>query len=130
MRRNSAIKRGARLTAVDGFGGTLLCVREAVAAAAIAALLLADVPASANGRYPAYNELLVSPGDPDFIVLRATFGVVLSHDRGASWTWLCEEALGLDPSAEEDPSLAVSGSNALVAGIYGGLEVSPDGGCA
>jgi uncharacterized protein (TIGR03382 family) len=107
-----------------------LCVREAVAAAAVAALLLAAVPAAANGRYPAYGQILVSPGDSHFIVLRATFGIVLSHDAGATWTWLCEEALGLDPAAEEDPSLAVTGSNALVAGIYGGLEVSPEPTCA
>jgi hypothetical protein len=129
MRGNSDTKCGARLTAADGFGGTLLCVREAVAAAAVAALLLAAVPAAANGRYPAYSELLVSPGDSHFVVLRGTFGVVLSHDAGASWTWLCEEAFGLDPSAEEDPSLAVTGSNSLLAGIYGDLEVSPNAGC-
>jgi uncharacterized protein (TIGR03382 family) len=106
-----------------------LCVREAVAAAAVAVLLFAAIPAAANGRYPAYGQILVSPGDSNFIVLRATFGIVLSHDAGATWTWLCEEALGLDPAAEEDPSLAVTGSNALVAGLYGGLEVSAEPTC-
>lgn len=99
-------------------------------AAAIAALLFAALPAAGNGRYPASNQLLVSPGDPGFIVLRATFGVLLSHDAGASFTWVCEEALGLAPSADEDPSLAVTGNSNLIAGIYGGLEVSPDTGCS
>jgi hypothetical protein len=99
------------------------------ATASALAVLAATGPASANGRYPASNQILFSPGDPGLVVLRATFGILLSHDAGATWTWLCESALGLPAAASEDPSLAVTGSDAIVAGIYGGLETSPDTGC-
>jgi hypothetical protein len=100
----------------------------AATASALAVLVTAG-PASANGRYPASNQLLFAPSDPRLVVLRATFGVLLSHDAGTTWTWLCESALGLPAGASEDPSLAVTGSDAIVAGIYGGLETSPDTGC-
>ena len=62
------------------------------AATAVAALLLV-VPARearANGRFPAANQLAHSPTDPKLFVLRTTFGILVSHDAGASWDWVCE----------------------------------------
>jgi uncharacterized protein (TIGR03382 family) len=100
----------------------------AATAGALAALLCA-VPGRANGRYPASNALLFSPSDPNLVLLRATYGILLSHDAGATWTWLCEDALGLPAQASEDPALGVTANDSIVAGIYGGLEVSPDTGC-
>jgi hypothetical protein len=99
------------------------------AAATGAPLLLAASVAGANGRFPASNQLLFAPSDSGFVVLRTTFGVLLSHDTGATWSWLCEDALGLPPRATVDPSFAVSATDTLVAGFYKGLEVSPDRGC-
>jgi MYXO-CTERM domain-containing protein len=99
------------------------------ATASALAALLQSLPAAANGRYPASNALLFSPSDSNLVVLRATFGILLSHDGGATWTWLCEDALGLPAAASEDPALGVTAYDSIVAGIYGGLEVSPDTGC-
>jgi MYXO-CTERM domain-containing protein len=98
-------------------------------AAAGALVLLSARPAIANGRFPASNQLLFSPQDPNLVVMRATYGVLISHDAGATWTWLCEDALGIAPSASEDPALGLTANGSLVAGIYSGLEVSPDTGC-
>jgi hypothetical protein len=103
---------------------------DAGVVAAVAGLVLSfSQLAAANGRFPASNQLLFSPGDPSFIVLRTTFGVLLSHDAGASWEWLCEDAIGLSPGSSEDPALAVTADGSIVAGISKGLEVSHDGGC-
>jgi MYXO-CTERM domain-containing protein len=62
--------------------------------------------------------------------LRTTFGVLRSTDGGVTWTWLCEDVLGLSPNAVEDPSFALTSTNALVAGLSLGLKVSPDTGCS
>jgi MYXO-CTERM domain-containing protein len=90
---------------------------------------LGDTPALANGRYPEANALVFSPIDPDLVLLRTTFGVLLSRDGGANWDWLCEGALGIPASSNEDPSLAVTAGGAMVAGLVEGLEVSADTGC-
>jgi MYXO-CTERM domain-containing protein len=91
--------------------------------------VLGAAPARANGRFPASNQIAFSPTDPDLIVLRATFGVLVSHDGGSTWTWLCEGALGIAASVVQDPAVALTSTNALVAGLQTGLDVSSDTGC-
>jgi MYXO-CTERM domain-containing protein len=106
-------------------------VRHAFLAAAVASCLLAAAPtASANGRFPASNALLFSPTNPQLVILRTTFGILPSYDYGTTWTWLCEDTLGLPPTANEDPNLGLTKTNALIAGLSLGLEVSPDTGCS
>jgi hypothetical protein len=105
-----------------------------------ACLVLAARPALANGRFPASNQIVFSPSDPNLIILRTTYGILPSHDNGASWQFLCEDALGLPNSnAPLDPPLGLTQKNALVAGVtndiresaaYLGLDVSPDIGCS
>jgi MYXO-CTERM domain-containing protein len=105
-------------------------VRHALIAAATAgAILAAAAPAAANGRFPASNQLVFAPSDPQLVIVRTTFGILRSRDAGATWSWLCEDALGLPPTSNEDPTLALTASDTLVAGLSLGLEVSPDTGC-
>jgi hypothetical protein len=99
-------------------------------ACATAALVLLTAPSAlANGRYPQSNQILFSPTGANLVVLRATFGILLSRDDATTWTWLCEDALGIPPSTSEDPSLGLTAGDALIAGLYRGLEVSRDTGC-
>lgn len=95
------------------------------------AVLSAPAAASANGRFPAANRIVLSPSEPDLVIVRATYGVLRSLDAGASWSFLCEGALGLPLSATEDPALGLTGAGALVAGLLipAGLDVSTDQGC-
>ncbi len=105
-------------------------VRSAFLAAALAASsLVVAAPARANGRFPASNTIVFSTVNPDFLMVRATYGIMPSYDDGATWTWLCEDSLGLPPTSNEDPSIALTAGNAMVVGISLGLEVSPDTGC-
>jgi len=104
-------------------------VKSLVAAATAALVLLATAGASANGRFPAANQLVFSPSDPNLAVLRTTFGVLRAQDGGSAWSWICEDAIGLPPTSSDDPSIGVTSGGSLVAGIYKGLEVSPDTGC-
>jgi hypothetical protein len=100
--------------------------------AAIAGAVAASFapPAAANGRYPSANHIYFSPVDANLVVLRATFGIVISHDAGKTWVWLCEDALGLSSVSSEDPSLGVTAGGSMVAGVSWAMEVSPDLGCS
>lgn len=104
-------------------------MRRAFLAAVVAASGLLAAPAFANGRFPASNAIVFSPTNPDLVILRATYGVMLSYDYGKTWTWLCEDALGLPPTANEDPSIGITANESVVVGISKGLEVSTDTGC-
>jgi hypothetical protein len=106
---------------------SLCCALFAVCAGALAALY--PRPAAANGRFPAANQLYFSPSDANLVVLRTTFGILISHDAGASWVWLCEDALGLSSASSQDPALGITAGGSLVAGVSWAIEVSPDMGC-
>jgi MYXO-CTERM domain-containing protein len=101
---------------------------RALLAASLCAALLGAAPAWANGRFPAAGQVLVDPADGQHLVLRATFGLLRSRDRGASAGWICEAAIGY--AGQEDPMMALGGDGALLAGIYEGLAISRDDGCA
>ena len=108
----------------------LLAVRLAVLQAGVVGVcLLASASASANGRFPASNQIVFSPADPSVVVLRTTFGIFLSHDGGSTWRWLCEDVLGVPSASNEDPSLALTAQGSLVAGSSAGVYVSADNGC-
>lgn len=96
---------------------------------AVAALVAST--ASANGRIPAANRIVFSPTNPNLVITRATYGILPSYDDGRTWSFLCEDALGLPQMATEDPAMGLTAENALVAGLQmpAGLEVSRDNGC-
>src|ERR1700704_4495157 len=111
----------------------MLRFRKAVASA-FALPLLASLgafvspgTARGNGPFPAANQLVASQTDPDFLVLRTTFGILFSHDHGRTWDWICEKAVGY--GGVEDPSMGLT-STGVLAGVFGGLAVSPDKGCS
>jgi hypothetical protein len=62
------------------------------------------------------------------MALRATFGVLVSADRGATWDWICESAVGY--GTNEDPALSITGGGGLLASTLEGLAVSSDRGCS
>jgi photosystem II stability/assembly factor-like uncharacterized protein len=92
-----------------------------------ATLVLGEGTALANGRFPATNAVVVQTGNPKNIALRATYGLLLSNDEGKNWDWICEAAIGY--SGNEDPSLVLAASGAIVVGTFGGTVRSVDGGC-
>ncbi|MEO6420917.1 MAG: MYXO-CTERM sorting domain-containing protein [Polyangiaceae bacterium] len=99
-------------------------------ASAVVLAFFASTPALANGRFPKANQLVVAPGAPDTLSLRTTFGILFSSDRGANWDWVCENAVGYPPNTNEDPSIGITANKSVVVGLYEGISVSPDTGCA
>jgi MYXO-CTERM domain-containing protein len=103
------------------------------AGASVAAAITVARPALAHGSFPASNRIVFSPTDPNLIVARTTYGILPSRDDGATWSYLCEDAMGLPPTSYHDPTLALTANNALVAALpepQSGLSVSTDMGCS
>jgi MYXO-CTERM domain-containing protein len=82
---------------------------------------------AANGRYPSAQQLVEQPDDPNRLWLRATFGLLTSTDRGRTWNWVCEEAVGYRGTT--DPAIAVTAGGNLLAGVFDGLSVTQNAGC-
>lgn len=101
--------------------------RRAAGLAAALASLAAPAVASANGRYPAAGQIALDPADADTILVRATYGLLLTKDHGKQWSWICEDAVGFGPS--EDPMLSFAADGSILAGTFEGLGVSHDTGC-
>jgi len=104
-------------------------VRSLAWVAGLCVQLVSAPDATANGRLPAANQLLFSRSDASLVVLRTTFGILVSRDGGGTWAWLCEDVLGISSGSTEDPSLAIPANGNLVAGFSGGLSLSSDVGC-
>lgn len=120
-------ERGAKRSGRSSATG-LPVKRLATLAVSVAATLAALAgPAHANGRFPATNSIVVAPRDPSFLVLRATYGVLVSTDAGKNWDWVCEQSLGF--SGIEDPPIALTERPAIVGALFAGVTVSHDRGC-
>jgi photosystem II stability/assembly factor-like uncharacterized protein len=94
---------------------------------AAAAVGLASSPVLANGRYPNADMLIVDPTDPSHLVLRATFGTLVSNDAGRRWSWICEEAIGYNSL---DPALTVLAGGELLHAFLGNITLSAAEGCS
>ncbi len=106
-------------------------MRSALTALTLLSALALPLASSANGRFPAAQFVTIGPGDrDDHLALRTTFGVIVSRDRGASWTWLCEEFFEYGTGTPWDPPVAWGGADAgapLFVGIPAGLTRTLDG---
>ena len=96
--------------------------RIALAVTVLAAL--AGV-ASANGRAPGTSTINFRQGHEQDIAAGMTFGLVISHDGGTTWNWMCETAVGY--GGLWDPDYSYSSSGALFATTFNGLKVMRNG---
>jgi photosystem II stability/assembly factor-like uncharacterized protein len=89
-------------------------------------LLLALIPsiALANGRAPSTSTINFRRGMESQIAAGMTFGLVYSSDGGATWSWVCEEAVGY--GGNYDPDYAFTATGALFATTFDGLKVNRD----
>lgn len=88
---------------------------------------LAAVSASAHGALPQTLEVSVRPGHPDEVTVGTSFGLLVSRDRGASWSYLCEEAIGY--GAGQIPTSVTLPSGTTFTGSIFGLAQSKDQQC-
>jgi hypothetical protein len=48
--------------------------------------------ARANGAFPESYQIVLPADRPQQVILATNFGLIISDDDGASWTWTCEQA--------------------------------------
>ena len=98
-----------------------------VVGAVVLGLVAAPRAAHANGRFPESNAIFFAPNDPEVVLLRTTFGLVTSRDRGKTWDWVCERSVGL--AGVEDPMYEVTPDGTMLSSTFQGLAVSRDRAC-
>jgi hypothetical protein len=94
-------------------------------------ICLATTTAHANGRLPGATGLAIHPTDERQLLLGLTYGLALTRDGGASWTWMCEQQIEGN-GGDVDPSIVVTSDGSLVvlSLTNGGVLVSRDDGCS
>ena len=85
-------------------------------------------PSGANGRFPRAERLLEDASDPEHLVLAATYGLLVTRDRGQNWYHVCEASFA-EPDLESDPVAAITQSGAIVTSIYSVLTRSEPDAC-
>ncbi len=103
-------------------------MRRFAAVAALAAGVMWSGTAAGNGRFPATVSIRLHPTDPDFFLVGATFGLLVTRDGGASFQWVCETAIGY--SGTYDPDYVIADNGDIYATVFDGLRVSRDQGCS
>ncbi|MBA3499676.1 MAG: hypothetical protein H0T65_04855 [Deltaproteobacteria bacterium] len=91
----------------------------------VLAVLVLTADVSANGRAPLTNGVYFRPGDTQSIYVRSTFGLLVSHDDGCSFRWICERAIGY--GGEFDPKYAIATDGTIFATTFTGLKMTRDG---
>jgi MYXO-CTERM domain-containing protein len=100
---------------------SFLCVVLFTAAALVPAV------ASANGRFPSANQIAFNPKDPQSMILRTTFGLLRSHNRGKNVNLICDSIIGA--ASVVDPGVAITSDGSYIVAAPDGLAVSHDDGC-
>ena len=93
----------------------------------LVAAVLCPAVALANGRPPLTNGVHFQPGDSKSLYVATTFGLLVSHDDGCSFRWICEQNVGYGGTF--DPKYRIATDGTIFATTYTGLRVSRDGGC-
>ncbi len=93
----------------------------------VLAALVSSESVWANGRFPSAGHVEVDPNNPEHIVLRATYGLLVTHDGGKHWNWVCEKALTY--SGVWDPPIGIMNGGAMLVGLPDGLSISTADAC-
>jgi hypothetical protein len=97
---------------------------------AFVACLLYAASAAANGRMPGANDVVFSSSLPDRLIARATYGILESDDRGASWRWICEQAIDVSGVIADPPLALLHDGTEVLLPPTGSALVSRNGGCS
>ncbi len=85
--------------------------------------------AQANGRFPRAERLIERADDPSQLVLSATYGLLLTKDRGQNWYYLCEKGFSLQDNYLGDPLVSWTGSGDMLVGVQASLNRSHSEAC-
>ncbi|HEY4177465.1 MAG TPA: hypothetical protein VGM90_11550 [Kofleriaceae bacterium] len=90
-----------------------------------AAVLATAAPAFGNGRPSETISINFRRGHDADVACGMTFGFVVTHDNGATWRWMCEDALHYNGLF--DPTYAYTEPGSIFATTFNGALVNRDG---
>ena len=102
-------------------------MRRTIAWWLLCAAALATARASANGAFPDSLSILVAPDRPHEIILATNFGLLLSEDDGATWNWVCEQAVASQSNLYQ---IGPAPTDRILARSPLALLTSTDGACS
>ncbi|MBA3392575.1 MAG: exo-alpha-sialidase [Deltaproteobacteria bacterium] len=91
----------------------------------IGALIGPGGDALANGRPPQTSTISFRKGMENQIAAGTAFGLLRSNDNGATWHWVCEDAIGY--GGMYDPDYIYASTGTLLATTFDGVVVNRDG---
>lgn len=98
--------------------------------AVLVALLLASPTARADGAFPDELAVFLPASRPHEIILVTNFGLLLSDDDGATFRWICEQAITNDPLALAPVWRYQRGGDGTLYGLFAEqVAHSTDNGC-
>jgi len=103
--------------------------RSHFAAALFASFAVTTSMASANGRFPRAQRLVEEPGHPERLTIAATYGLLLTDDRGKSWSFVCDPAFTFQPMFASDAVVGTTLNGWLLFGVQNAITISRDRGC-
>ncbi len=92
------------------------------------ALLTVGTSSYANGRFPSANQVAVHPHDPNTLLVRATFGLLISHEGGKNAHLVCDKIIGA--TSVVDPGIGYFDDGSIMVAAPAGLAVSHDNACS
>src|SRR5882672_8426164 len=95
---------------------------------ALFAIALRPGSADAKGRFARLEHVFESPVSSDRLVVTASFGLLTTPDRGATWAHTCPTAFAFSYFAG-DPIVSIGADESLLVGHQSGISISSDHGC-
>ncbi len=102
-------------------------MRRATSAVLFAAVASAAAPAWGHGQFPVSRSVHFQQGQDASYLLGTTFGLMVTHDDGASFYLVCEQTVGYGGVYE--PAYEIAADGTIYATTPTGLTISHDGGC-
>jgi photosystem II stability/assembly factor-like uncharacterized protein len=93
----------------------------------VALLALRATPVLAHAGLPETSNIAIRRGNENDMLVGATFGALISRDKGESWRWICPEGMGIGAWRPERYHWLTSGE--IIAATGNALVSSKDGGC-
>jgi photosystem II stability/assembly factor-like uncharacterized protein len=93
----------------------------------VAMLALRATPALGHGGLPETSNFSIRPNNEDDMIAGATFGALISRDKGQSWRWICPEGMNIGAWRPERYYWLASGE--IIAATGNALVSSKDNGC-
>ena len=103
-------------------------MRRATSAVLFAAVASAAAPAWGHGQFPVSRSVHFQQGQDASYLLGTTFGLMVTHDDGASFYLVCEQTVGYGGVYE--PAYEIAADGTIYATTPTGLTISHDGGFA